>query len=404
MATKEEIVLSAVCTNGDVGSIVGEPIEVFGPYGEVFQFIKDYYAKYRGVPDGSVLTEKFGELDLPEISGPTPYYLEDLKSEFVRNRIERIITKAAQAIDTEAPSYVLEKLQTSLSKLGQYTTNVRDLDITDLDAAVEHLESVRERAEDNDGVPGIATGFRSIDAFYPTGMAPGHSITLLGYTGRAKSMFADLLACKVWEQGYKPMIISLEMSPEEQAERIYAMMSSGLFKISDLARGDVDVDDFREWGRKSLTGSAPFTVVSNQGVQDVTPNVIQAKIDLHRPDVVILDYMQLMMDNAKSSAMTPRMMALSREIKMLAVSNNIPIVSISAVTDEENDKRDGPPMLSQVSWSRAIEYDSNLAIAVHRHDDSDLVEIVGRKNRHGNLFSFFFDVDFNAGRWEEKFD
>ena len=132
--------------------------------------------------------------------------------------------------------------------------------------------------------------------------------------------------------------------------------------------------------------------------------MLQAKIDIHRPDVVILDYMQLFMDNAKTQAMTPRMLNLSREIKLLAMSNELPIVSITAVTDEDGDKRDAPPTLKQVAWSRGIEYDANLAIAVHRPDDSDMVEIIGRKNRHGSLFDFYFDVQWDEGIWEEKFD
>jgi replicative DNA helicase len=216
-------------------------------------------------------------------------------------------------------------------------------------------------------------------------------------------MFADVLAAKVHEQGYKPMIVSLEMSPEEQMERLYAIMSSGMFKISDLSRGDISMDDFDTFSKKKLDKAAPFVVVSSEGISEVTPNVVQAKIDTHRPDLVILDYLQLMKDNAKTQQMTPRMLNLSSEVKRLAMSNGIPIVSITAVTDEDGDKRDSPPVLSQISWSSGIEYDANLAIAIHRHDESDLVEVVCRKSRHGDMFDFYFDVDFNAGIWQEKF-
>jgi replicative DNA helicase len=404
LPTKEERVISAVVTNGDIGSIVGENVEIFGEFGEVIEWIKDYYMRYRGVPATEALTSRFDELDLPAIDGPTDYYVEELRESFVKNKIERVIERASTHLETEAPAFVLEKTLTALAKLGQYTTNVRDLDITDVDTAVKHIEDLREQADANDGSPGIATGIKSIDSAYVTGFAPGHSVIIMGYTGRGKSMLADWFATQVWSKGHHPMIISLEMSPEEQAERIYAMMSSGMFRISDLSRGMVNIDDFREWGRRELDKSVPFTIVSNQGVSDITPNVIQAKIDLHRPDFLVLDYLQLMMDNAKTQAMTPRMLNLSREIKMLAVSNNIPILSLTAVTDEDNDKRDSPPVLSQVSWSKGIEYDANLAMAVHRHDESDLVEVVGRKNRHGPMFDFFFEVDFDRGVWTEKFD
>lgn len=403
MATKEVEVLSAVCKNGDVHAILGEDATLFGAYGDVYDFVKDYYLKYKSVPDPSLLEQRFRDFEVVDTTAPTKFYVEGLRSNFVESRMKELMMKAAGALENGAAPEILGKLQTALAKLGKYTSSARDLDITNAEAAEEHFRKLREIADANGGVPGIPTMFKSIDSAYTTGMAPGHSIVVMGYTGRAKSWWAALLAVNAWMQGYKPMIVSLEMSPEEQMERIYALMGSGLFKASDLARGDINMDDFESFVKSTLNKKNGFIVVSSEGVSEVTPNTIQAKIDTHRPDMVVLDYLQLMKDNAKTQAMTPRMLNLSREVKMLAVSNAIPIVSITAVTDEDGDKRDSPPVLSQISWSSGIEYDANLAIAVHRHDDSNLVEVVCRKNRHGELFSFYFEVDIDLGKWIEKF-
>ncbi len=404
MATSEENVISAICKNKDFHLVIGESNDLFGPYADVIDFMREYYLKHRAVPDSLLITQRFGRVDLPEVQAPTAFYVDELKNNFVRARMEQIMLKASDAMASDAPPAVLEKLSTALAKLGKYTSVARDIDITDAEWAKDHFEKLRERSEANEGTPGISTGIKSIDSAYSTGLSGGHSIVGMGYTGRGKSMFAAWLACKVHEQGYKPMIISLEMSPEEQMERLYAMMSSGMFKISDLSRGDIAMDDFDTFSRKKLDKAAPFVVVSSEGQTEVTPNFVQAKIDTHRPDFVILDYLQLMKDNGKTQAMTPRMLNLSSEIKRLAMANDIPIFSLTAVTDEDGDKRDGPPVLSQIAWSSGIEYDANLVMSIHRHDDTDLVEIVCRKNRHGELFSFFFEVDFNAGIWTEKFD
>lgn len=406
MATKEANVIGAVARNKDIHVILAEDKELFGAYGDVYDFIKSYYGKHKAVPDIELIEQRFAGVDIPQTTAPTAFYLEELRNDFVESRIEQILLKASETMTgkTMTSPEVLSKLQESLAKLGRYTNSARDLDLMDTEDAMQHFGKLRQQSDENGGTPGISTGWKGIDSAYPTGMSAGHSIILMGYTGRGKSMFADLVATQAWSQGYHPMIISLEMSPEEQRERIYAMMSSGQFKISDLSRGDIAEDDFREFGRRKLDKGSKFTIVSSQGTQDITPNVIQAKIDTHRPDIVILDYLQLMMDNAKTAAMTPRMLNLSREIKMLAVSNSIPIISITAVTDEDGDKRDGPPVLSQVSWSKGIEYDANLAVAIHRHDDTDIVEVVGRKNRHGPLFDFGFDVDFDSGLWKENYE
>lgn len=406
MATVEAEVLSAVTRNKDIHLIVGEDNVLFGAYEDAANFVKEHYLKYKEVPAKSLIEAEFPDIDLPDVTAPTPFYLDRLKSQYVSSRMEEIMLKAGDAMEQgNLPAgKILERLQTSLAKLGKFTTAARDLDLTDVEDAEEYFKQVKQRAEENGGTPGISTGFKSIDTVYPTGLAPGQLIVPIGYTGRGKSMWTLLLAVNAWLQGYKVMIVSLEMSPEEVRDRAYAMMSSGLFKISDLSRGDIQTDTFNAWGQKTFKDKPSFVVVSNEGIGQVTPNIVQAKIDTHRPDLVICDYAQLMTDNAKTSAMTPRMLNVSSEMKRLAMSNAIPIVLISAVTDEDNDKRDAPPVLSQISWSSGIEYDANLVVAVHRHDDTDIVEVVGRKSRHGPLFDFGFQVDFDAGIWEERHD
>lgn len=407
MASKEAKTLGAVLQNRDMHTILGESPELFGAYGDVFEWLKGYFYKHKSVPDVALVNDKFRdvELTLPEIPAPTGHYLSELKNEFLRNRMGQILLKSSSAIQDprHQPGEVLEKSLTELAKLGQYTASSRDVNLNDYEAAEEHFIKQREIAEANGGVPGIATTFDSIDSAYTTGMSGGHFIVLLGYTGRMKSFFSSLLAVKAWEQGRRVMIISLEMTPEEQRARMYPMMSPGMFSVSDMSNGYVDEDTFKAWSQKRLKESPDLIIVSNEGVRDVTPNFIQSKIDQHKPDLVIFDYMQLGKDNAKTSAMTPRMTELSHEMKRLAVSNNLPIIAISAVTDEDGDKRDAPPLLSQISWASAIEYDANLAIAVHAHTDSNIVEVAGRKNRHGPLFRFFFKVDVDKGIWEEKF-
>jgi len=200
-----------------------------------------------------------------------------------------------------------------------------------------------------------------------------------------------------------PGSVSLEMSPENMRDRIYTMMGSGLFRASDFARGDVNIDDFHAWGKRRFDNKGGFVVVSNEGLNDVTPNTVQGKIDQHKPDLVICDYHQLFQCNSRSNSPTERGMAVSREFKMLAVTNNIPLIDITAATQSDLSDRDNPPMMSQVAWSKAIEYDADMAFAVHRNEDSNLIEVVCRKNRHGSMFDFYLDWDIDRGIVNEKF-
>lgn len=224
------------------------------------------------------------------------------------------------------------------------------------------------------------------------------------YTVTHNTWFSAYLAIKAWEQGFKPMIVSVEMSPEDMRNRIYSLMGSGLFNMTDLQRGSIDTDDFRSWSKKRLTDAQEFIIVSNDGVGDVTPTTIQAKIDQHRPDLVIVDYHQLLSDSKKSNSEVERNRNISRELKLMAVRNSLPVIDITAATMSDISDQDEPPLLSQVAWSKAIEYDADIAMAVHRVTDTDLMIVQSRKNRHGRDFAVYLDVDFGNGVIRENFD
>jgi replicative DNA helicase len=397
MNTEAELI-SAVCKNKDISTILADNSDdLFVSHKDIWEGLKSYYYKFRAVPEVGILQDKFKDFEPVETKGETGYYLDKLKNEFVGNKLKTILMQAGSSLKEDAPSRVLGTMQSQLANLSRYTNNVKDLDTTDLDSAERHYESVRTRSLAMGGSPGILTGFDAIDKAYPTGMAPGHLIVAIGWPGRGKTWFTSYLACKAWEQGFKPMIVSLEMAPENMRDRIYTMLGSGLFRASDLSKGDINIDDFKTWGKKKTEGKNSFILVSNEGAGEVTPATIQGKIDQHKPDLVILDYHQLFNDNKRSNSEVERNRNISRDFKLLAVTNGIPIIDITAATADDISDQKEPPMMSQVAWSKAIEYDADMAIAIHKHANTDLIEVVSRKNRHGHDFRFFLDWDINRG-------
>ncbi|MFZ9301398.1 MAG: DnaB-like helicase C-terminal domain-containing protein, partial [Chitinophagaceae bacterium] len=349
----EATLISAVCKNKDISTILAENVdELFTSHKDVWDGLKSYYAKFKAVPEVGVLQDKFKDFEPDNGSlAETGYYLDKLKNEYLTYRLKNIIIQSGSSLKENAASRVISEMQTRLTDLAKFTNNVRDVDITDYELAEKHFAAVKERSSVMGGAPGILTGFSAIDKAYPTGMAPGHLIVAIGWPGRGKTWFTSYLACKAWEQGFKPMIVSLEMSPENMRDRIYTMLGSGLFRASDFAKGDVDIDNFNSWSKKKFLDKNGFILVSNEGMGEVNANVIQAKIDQHKPDLVILDYHQLFVDNKKSQGATERNMNISREFKMLAMTNNIPVIDITAATQDDISDQDDPPMLNQVAWS-----------------------------------------------------
>ena len=402
----EATLISAVCKNKDISTLLADNVDdLFTSHRDIWEGLKSYYYKFKAVPEVGILQEKFKDFD-PDINvkAETGYYLDKLKNEFLSSRLKSIILRSGSSLKEDAASRVLAQMQSELAGLSRYTNNVRDLDITDAEAAARHFEAVKNRSELMGGAPGIITGFDAIDKAYPTGMAPGHLIVAIGWPGKGKTWFTSYLACKAWEQGFRPMIVSLEMSPENMRDRIYTMLGSGLFRASDLSKGDINIDDFRSWSKKKFEQKNSFILVSNEGNTEVTPATIQGKIDQHRPDLVILDYHQLFNDNKRSNSEVERNRNISREFKLLAVSNAIPIIDITAATADDISDQDNPPMMSKVAWSKAIEYDADMAMAIHRYPGTNMIEVVSRKNRHGHEFDFYLDWDINRGIVKEIYE
>jgi len=396
-------VINAVLKSGDKNALFGPSVDdLFTSHGDIWLSIKSYHDKYGTLPSFDVIQERFPDLESVETNGKTQYYLDTLRQEFIERRVENLLTRAGKELsEGSSANEVKEKLQAALNKLDRFESTARDLSIMDTDDAKRHYDEVRARAEAMGGTPGVPTGLDFIDASMPLGMQPGDVVSIIGYPARGKSAMATLFAAKAISRGYKPLIFSREMSAEAVRDRIYTVMGSGLFSNTDLMLGNVNPDEFREFASRN---SGEGWIVDGNGTGDMTPNFIRGKVDQHRPDFVVLDYLQLFSDNRLTEDMTGRMRNLSLEIKALANYCQLPFVVISSATPPDGGKVDGPPNVERSAWSRQLAYDSTVCIAVHRHDDTNLYQVECAKNRYGPLFSGFLDWDMDRGLYEEKFD
>ena len=149
--------------------------------------------------------------------------------------------------------------------------------------------------------------------------------------------------------GKKPLIISLEMTESEVRNRIYTIMGEGKFSHKKISNGTMDIDEFKEWAQKTFENSPPFYVISSDGLGDVSPSVIRGKIDQYKPDVVFIDYIQLMQPNSKTENEVVRIKNISRELKIMAISEQVPVIAIASATPEDATDMNSAPSLGQVA-------------------------------------------------------
>lgn len=401
MNNTEAKLISAVLQDKQVHVLLQANVDgILRTHGDIWNFIRNYSESNGTVPPVNLIVEKFHDFTPIDGVGATKYHLEELQSEYLTDSLKDILRNTATEVQAGQGAQALEDLITKTSALKKNTSIIRDIDATDIDDAVAYYENVQRQKEI--GAIGIKTGLPGFDNYLPAGIMPGQLGVFLAYPGIGKSWFALYMAVQAWKQGKSPLIISLEMSETEVRNRVFAIMGEGLWSHRKLSNGEIEIADLKRWHSKELAGKPEFHIISNDSGGEVTPSVIRGKIDQYKPDLIIVDYLQLMSPNQKSDNETVRMKNLSRELKLMAISEEIPIIAISSATPDDVNKLDTVPTLGQTAWSRQIAYDADWVLALGRATNSDILECVFRKNRNGFMGEFLVQVDFDKGWYKYK--
>ena len=401
MSNTESKLISAVLADKQVHVLLQANVEnILTTHNDVWQFIRKYYEGNMTAPPVELVVEKFRDFTPEQGIGATKYHLEQLQHEYMNNALKELLRTAATDVQSDKATEALEMLISKTAELKKNSSAIRDIDVTDIDSAVAYYEQVQKQAEL--GISGIKTGLPGFDDYLPAGIQPGQLGVFLAYPGIGKSWLSLYFAVQAWKQGKSPMIVSLEMSETEVRNRVFTIMGEGLWSHRRLSAGDVEIDDLKRWHKDKLQGKPEFHIISNDSGGEVTPSVLRGKIDQYKPDFVVVDYLQLMSPNTKSDNETVRMKNLSRELKLMAISEEVPIIAISSATPDDVTKLDTVPTLGQTAWSRQIAYDADWVMALGRGPNSDIIECVFRKNRNGFMGEFLVQVDFDKGWYKYK--
>jgi len=397
----EARVISALLEDKQMHVLLQANVEnLLRTHNDIWNFIRLYFENNGSVPPVSLVVEKFRDFQPVPGIGATKHHLEELQTEYLNDSLKDILRSAAGEVQGGEGSKALEELITKTSELKKNTSAIRDIDATDLESALAYYENVQKMKET--GQIGIKTNLPGFDNYLPSGIMPGQLGVFLAYPGIGKSWMALYFAVQAWKQGKSPLIISLEMSETEVRNRVFAIMGEGVWSHRKLSNGEVELDMLKNWHKNKVEGRPEFHIISNDNGGEVTPSVIRGKIDQYKPDFVIVDYLQLMSPNQKSDNETVRMKNLSRELKLMAISEQVPIIAISSATPDDVKDLSSAPTLGQTAWSRQIAYDADWVMALGRATNSDIIECVFRKNRNGFMGDFLVQVDFDKGYYRYK--
>ena len=257
----------------------------------------------------------------------------------------------------------------------------------------ELVKSGMEKAEQmlnfHDMLTGLETGFADLDK-KTMGLQPSDMIVLAARPSMGKTAFALNIAEHVAVNTQKPVgIFSLEMSKEQLVFRL--LCSNAQVSAQKLKSGFAAKEDLT-----SLSMAAGRLAESPVYIDD-TPGIsimelrgkarrLKARTDCQ---LIVIDYLQLITSTASSEGRQQEISDISRSIKEIARELNVPVIILSQLNRQVEQRKDHKPMLSDLRESGAIEQDADVVLMLYRkeyYDPSDSpgeAELVIAKQRNG---------------------
>jgi replicative DNA helicase len=231
---------------------------------------------------------------------------------------------------------------------------------------------------------GVSTGLKDLDAKLG-GLQSSDLIILAGRPGMGKTALATNIAynvAKAWEHktgtdGREKTVnggivgfFSLEMSAEQLATRIIAEQTG--ISSSRMRRGDIKDSEFEKIKDKVIEiQNLPLLIDETGGISIAQLAARARRLKRQRGlDVMVIDYIQLMQGSSRR-AMEGRVQEVTEittGLKALAKELNVPILALSQLSRQVENREDKHPQLSDLRESGSIEQDADVVMFVYREE------------------------------------
>lgn len=228
---------------------------------------------------------------------------------------------------------------------------------------IDHLSALDD-PEQRKKLAGIPTGFSDVDSIIG-GLNKSDLIIVGARPGMGKTSFILNLARNAAKAGKRVAFFSLEMSRDQLAQRLLSLDSS--VGINRLRKGGLTPD---EWDRIATAAGELYNAqIFVDESSAITVQQIKAKVRRNKPDVVFIDYLQLLTAVTKSDNRAVQVQEMTRDLKIMAKELAIPVVVCSQLSRAGTGRGVSHiPQLSDLRESGAIEQDADIVIMLHARD------------------------------------
>ncbi|MEY3288406.1 MAG: hypothetical protein RLZZ419_648 [Pseudomonadota bacterium] len=242
-------------------------------------------------------------------------------------------------------------------------------------------------------VTGESTGFADLDVL-TAGLQPADLIIVAGRPSMGKTTIAMNIAENVALKSNKPVaVFSMEMPGDSLAMRM--MSSLGRIDQNKVRTGKLEDDD---WPR--LTSAINILASTQLFIDDspaLSPTEVRARArrlarEHGQLGLIVVDYLQLMQSPSSGDNRVQQISDISRGLKALAKELNVPVIALSQLNRNLEQRPNKRPVMSDLRDSGAIEQDADLIMFVYRDEvydenspDKGIAELIIGKQRNGPL-------------------
>lgn len=257
-------------------------------------------------------------------------------------------------------------------------------------AAVDRIEMLYQK---EGHITGASTGFTDFDDM-TSGLQLSDLIIIAGRPSMGKTTFAMNIAEHVAIKERLPVaVFSMEMPGEQLAMRM--MSSLGRIDQHRVRTGKLEDD---EWPR--MTSAINILAETRLFIDDtaaLTPTEVRARCrrlarEHGQLGLVVLDYLQLMQSSGGGENRVAEISEISRSLKALAKELNVPVVALSQLNRNLEQRPNKRPVPSDLRESGSIEQDADLIVFIYRDEvyhpdspDKGTAEIIIAKQRNGPI-------------------
>ena len=276
-----------------------------------------------------------------------------------------------------------------------------------LDKALHEAFERLDMLHKSDGtLRGITSGFYDLDNI-TAGFQKSDLIILGARPSLGKSTFAlDIARNAAKVSGLPVGIFTLEMSKDQVVDRLIASEAGiSLWKLrTGRLSSEGDGNDFER-----IQVALDSLAKSNIFIDDASsPTVLQIRAMARRLQaerglgLLIVDYLQLMQPSRAFDSSVQQITEISRNLKGLARELNIPVIAVSQLSRNSENRPDQRPKLSDLRDSGSLEQDADMVLMIYREDrvkkeseKKNIAEIIVAKHRNGPIGSIelYFDED-----------